>query len=69
MAVFLFDLSGISHFEVIAFMKQSDERKKALTRRGDSLFVLGLMISTAMPTLILFTLTGLLLVAVIAVGI
>ena len=66
-AVFLFVISGISYFEVIAFAQQSVERKRALIRRGDSLFVLGLMISTAMPTLVLFTLPGLLLVAVIAV--
>ncbi len=67
LAMFLFVISGISYFEVIAFADQSIEKKKALIRRGDSFFVMGLMISTAMPTLILFTLPGLLLVAMIAV--
>lgn len=66
LAIFLFVISGISYFEVMAFAKLSVERKKNLVRRGDSLFVVGLMISTAMPALILFTLPGLLFIAVIA---
>jgi hypothetical protein len=66
LAVFLFAISGISYFEATAFARLSAERKKALIRRGDSLFVLGLMLSTAMPVLILFTLPGLFGVAVIA---
>jgi hypothetical protein len=66
LAVFLFVISGISYFEAVAFARLSVERKKALIRRGDSLFVLGLMLSTAMPALILFTLPGLFVVALVA---
>jgi hypothetical protein len=66
LAIFLFVISGISYFEAVAFARLSVERKKHLIRRGDSMFVLGLMHSTAMPVLILFTLPGLVVVAVIA---
>ncbi len=66
LAIFLFVASGISYFEVMAFAILSVEGKKNLVRRGDSLFEVGLMISAAMPAFILFTLPGLLVVAVIA---
>jgi hypothetical protein len=66
LAIFLFVISGIFYFEAVPFARLSIERKTALIRRGDSLFVLGLMHSTAMPVLILFTLPGLIVVAVIA---
>lgn len=66
LGIFLVLISGISYFEAIAFSKTGVERKRALMRRGDSLFVVGLMISTAMPPLILFTLPGLCVVAIFA---
>jgi hypothetical protein len=66
LAISLFVVSGVSFFEEIAFPALGAERKEALARRGDSSFVAGLMMSTAMPALILFTLPGLLVVAVIA---
>lgn len=66
LAIFLLVISGISYFEAVAFTRLSAGRKMALIRRGDSLFVLGLMHATAMPVLILFTLPGLFVVAVSA---
>ena len=68
LAVFLFVISGVSYFEAIALAKLSMARKRSLIRRGDSTFVMGLMMSTAMPVLILFTLSGLFVVAMIACG-
>ena len=65
-AIFLVVVAGISYFEAIAASKLSDAARKAMNRRGDSLFVVGLLASTSMPALILFTLPGLAAIAVIA---
>jgi predicted membrane channel-forming protein YqfA (hemolysin III family) len=65
LAIFLFGFSGISYFEAVAIAKNSAARRKALIRRGDFLFVLSLIVGTAMPALVLFTL-GLLNVAIFA---
>ena len=64
LAIFLFGISGV-HYEVVAMKKASIETKRQLIRRGDLLFVVSLLLATAEPALILFTL-GLTLVGVIA---
>jgi len=64
-AIFLFGISGVHYFEVVAMAKASIATKMQLIRRGDSIFVVSLLIATAEPALVLFTL-GLTLVAVIA---
>ncbi len=51
LAVFLFIITGISFFEVIAFAMLSVEKRRALIYRENSLFVLGLMFSRAMPSI------------------
>ena len=63
--IFLFGISGVHYFEVVAMAKTSPTTKMQLIRRGDSIFVLSLLIGTGEPALILFTL-GLTVVAVIA---
>ena len=65
MAIFLFGISGVHYFEVVANSKTSVATKMLLKRRGDTLFVLSLLVGTGEPALILFTL-GLTIVAVIA---
>jgi len=65
LAIFLFGISGVHYFEVVAMKKASIETKRQLIRRGDLLFVVSLLLATAEPALILFTL-GLILVGVIA---
>jgi len=65
LAIFLFGISGVHYFEVVAMKKASIETKRQLIRRGDLLFVVSLLLATAEPALILFTL-GLTLVGVIA---
>src|SRR6266571_4586233 len=63
--IFLFGISGVHYFEVVANSKTSVATKMLLKRRGDTLFVLSLLVGTGEPALILFTL-GLTIVAVIA---
>jgi O-antigen/teichoic acid export membrane protein len=65
LAIFLFAISGVYFFEVVAMKKMSTTAKIRLRRRGEVLFVLGLIIATGQPALILFTL-GLTVVALIA---
>ena len=67
LAIFLFGISGVYYLEVVGVAKTSIARKRVLVRRGDSLFVVSLLLGTAMPALILFTL-GIMVVAVIATG-
>ncbi|TMI50128.1 hypothetical protein E6H18_07750 [Candidatus Bathyarchaeota archaeon] len=67
LAIFLFGISGVYYLEVVGVAKTSIARKRVLVQRGDSLFVVSLMLGTAMPALILFTL-GITAVAVIATG-
>src|SRR2546426_12384503 len=65
LAIFLFGISGVRYFEVVAMAKASVETKMQLVRRGDLLFVVSLLLATAEPALILFTL-GLTGVGIIA---
>jgi hypothetical protein len=65
LAIFLFGISGVLYFEVVAIAKASIETKMQLVWRGDLLFVVSLLLATAEPAIILFTL-GLTGVAVIA---
>jgi len=67
LAIFRFGISGVYYLEVVGVAKTSIARKRVLVQRGDSLFVVSLMLGTAMPALILFTL-GITAVAVIATG-
>jgi len=66
-AIFLFGISGVYYLEVVGMAKTGIARKRVLVQRGDSLFVVSLLLGTAMPALILFTL-GITVVAVIATG-
>jgi len=65
LAIFLFGIAGVHYFEVVAMKKASIETRRQLVRRGDLLFVVSLLLATAEPALILFTL-GLTGVGVIA---
>jgi|SRR5437773_960618 len=65
LAIFVFGISGVHYFEVVAMAKASVETKMRLVRRGDLLFVVSLLLATAEPALILFTL-GLTGVGIIA---
>jgi len=65
LAIFLLAICGVYYFEVVGIAKTSIARKRMLIRRGDALFVLSLLLSTAMPALILFTL-GITTVAIVA---
>src|SRR5438445_9118819 len=65
LAIFLFGISGVLYFEVVAVKKASIETKRQLIRRGDLLFVVSLLLATAEPAFILFTL-GLTGVGIIA---
>ncbi len=65
LTIFLFGITGVHYFEVVAMAKASIETKMQLVRRGDLLFVVSLLLATAEPALILFTL-GLIVVGVIA---
>ncbi len=65
LTIFLFGISGVYYFEVVAMAKASVETKTRLVQRGDLLFVVSLLFATAEPALILFTL-GLIVVGVIA---
>jgi len=56
LTIFLFGISGVYYLEVVGTAKTSIARKRVLVQRGDSLFVVSLMLGTAMPALILFTL-------------
>ncbi|TMI14096.1 hypothetical protein E6H33_09210 [Candidatus Bathyarchaeota archaeon] len=67
LAIFLFGISGVYYLEVVGMAKTGIARKRVLVQRGDSLFVVSLLLGTAMPALILFTL-GITVVAVIATG-
>jgi hypothetical protein len=66
LAIFLFGISGVLYLEVVAMAKASIETKMQLVRRGDLLFVVSLLLATAEPALILFTLPNLTYVGVIA---
>jgi len=66
-AIFLFGISGVYYLEVVGMTKTGIARERVLVQRGDSLFVVSLLLGTAMPALILFTL-GITVVAVIATG-
>ena len=65
LTIFLFGISGEYYLELVGRSKTSIAREMVLVQRGDSLFVVSLMLGTAMPALILFTL-GITDVAVIA---
>ena len=65
LAIFLFGIAGVYYLEVVGVPKNSIARKRVLIQRGDTLFVLSLLLGTAMPALILFTL-GITRVAIIA---
>jgi len=67
LAIFLFGISGVYYLEVVGMAKTGIARKRVLVQRGDSSFVVSLLLGTAMPALILFTL-GITAVAVIATG-
>jgi len=67
LAIFLFGISGVYYLEVVGMAKTGIARKRVLVQRGDSLFVVSLLLGTAMPAPILFTL-GITAVAVIATG-
>ena len=67
LAIFLFGISGVYYLEVVGMAKTGIARERVLVQRGDSLFVVSLLLGTAMPALILFTL-GITAVAVIATG-
>ncbi len=67
LAIFLFGISGVYYLEVVGMTKTGIARERVLVQRGDSLFVVSLLLGTAMPALILFTL-GITAVAVIATG-
>jgi len=56
LAIFLFGIAGVHYFEIVAMAKASIETKMQLVRRGDLLFVVSLLLATAEPALILFTL-------------
>ncbi len=56
LAIFLFGISGILYFEVVAMAKASVETKMQLVRRDDLFFVVSLLLATTEPALILFTL-------------
>ena len=56
LAIFLFGIAGVHYFEIVAMAKASIETKMQLVRRGDLLFVVSLLLPTAEPALILFTL-------------
>ena len=47
LAIFLFGISGVLYFEVVAMKKASVETKRQLVRRGDLLFVVSLLLATA----------------------
>ena len=65
LAIFIFGIAGVCYLEAVGVAKNSVARKRALIQRGDTLFVLSLLLGTAMPALILFTL-GIIRVAIIA---
>ena len=65
LAIFLFGIAGLYYLEVVGVAKNSIARKRMLIQRGDTLFVLSLLLGTAMPALILFTL-GINRVAIVA---
>jgi len=65
LAIFLFGIAGVYYLEVVGGAKNSVARKRMLIRRGDALFVLSLLLGTAMPALILFTL-GINRIAIVA---
>jgi len=67
LAIFLFGISGVYYLEVVGMTKTGIARERVLVQRGDSSFVVSLLLRTAMPALILFTL-GITAVAVIATG-
>ena len=56
LAIFLFGISGILYFEVVAMAKASVETKMQLVRRDDLFFVVSLLLATTEPALIPFTL-------------
>ncbi len=56
LAIFLFGIARVHYFEIVAMAKASIETKMQLVRRGDLLFVVSLLLATAEPALILFTL-------------
>ncbi len=62
--IFLFVIAGLNYFEVI-MAEMSVTRKRALARRADHVYVSGVLTSTTMPALILFTL-NIPIVAIIA---
>jgi len=46
-AIFLFGISGVYYLEVVGAAKTGIARKRVLVQRGDSLFVVSLMLGTA----------------------
>src|SRR2546428_12533125 len=46
LTIFLFGISGVCYLEVVGAAKTSIARKRVLVQRGDSLFVLSLMLGT-----------------------
>ena len=44
LTIFLFGISGVYYLEVVGVAKTSIARKRVLVRRGDSLFVVSLML-------------------------
>ena len=65
LSIFLFGFAGVNYFEALGAPKASIARKKILIQRGNTMFVLALLLGTAMPALILFTI-NILMVATIA---
>ena len=65
LAIFLFGICGVCYFEVVGVAKASLERKRMLVKRGDTLFVLSLLLGTAEPALILYT-VGIVPIAILA---
>jgi len=63
--IFSFVFSGLSYYGIVSVSKMSVARKRSNQKKGDTLFVLGLMLAASEPALILFTI-GQTLVGVLA---
>ena len=53
--IFSFVFSGLSYYGIVSVSKMSVARKRSNQKKGDTLFVLGLMLAASEPALILFT--------------
>ena len=53
--IFSFVFSGLCYYGIVGASKMSIARKRSNMKKGDTLFVLGLMLPASEPALILFT--------------